>query len=142
MKSVFTIALIVTAALNAFAADTHDDKSLHGNWAMVNGEIGGQPMAEATAKTITMKLADGKYDVSVGGAPDKGTYEVDSSSKPKGMIIKGTEGPNKGRTIPAIYEVKEKILRICYDLSGARKPAEFKSLPGTRLYLATYQRKE
>ena len=83
-----------------------------------------------------------KYEVSVGGKPDKGTYTLDSTCKPKGMSITGTEGPNQGKTFPAIYELKGDTLRICYDLSGAKRPTEFKSTAGTRLYLVTYSRKQ
>ena len=99
-------------------------------------------MADAILKTISLKLGDGTYEVSVGGKPDNGTFEVDASTTPKGMVIRGTDGPNKGKTFPAIYEVEGKTLRICYDLSGAKRPTEFKSVAGTRLYLVTYQRKE
>lgn len=56
------------------------------------------------------------------------------------MTIVGTEGPNIGKTIPAIYEFNGDTLRICYDLSGQRRPAEFQSITGTRLYLVTHRR--
>src|SRR5580765_2426261 len=88
-------------------------------------------------KTISMKLADGTYDVSAAGEPDKGTYEINSSAKPKAITVHGTEGPNKGKTFPAIYEREGETLRICYDLSGGKRPAEFKSVEGTKLYLVT-----
>jgi uncharacterized protein (TIGR03067 family) len=58
------------------------------------------------------------------------------------MIITGTEGPNHGKTFPAIYELKGGTLRICYDLSGAKRPTEFKTSAGTQLYLVTYNRKK
>jgi len=74
--------------------------------------------------------------------PDRGTYALDLTVRPKGMTITGTAGPIKGRTIPCIYELHDGTLRICYDLSGAKRPMEFKSLPGTRLYLVTYTRKK
>jgi len=99
-------------------------------------------MAEAVLKIISLRLDDGKYEVFVGDRPDKGTYTLDSTSKPKGMTITGTEGPNQGKTFPAIYELKGDTLRICYDLSGAKRPTEFKSVVGTKLYLVTYNRKK
>ena len=71
-----------------------------------------------------------------------GTYTIDADSKPKSMTITGTEGPNHGKTFPAIYELKGDTLRICYDLSGAKRPTEFKSVAGTKLYLVTYSRKK
>ena len=58
------------------------------------------------------------------------------------MIIVGIDGPNKGRTFPAIYELTEDTLRICYDLSGAKRPTDFKAPAGTKLYLVTYLRKQ
>ncbi len=33
-------------------------------------------------------------------------------------------------------------MRICYDLSGAEFPKEFKAPKGTRLYLAGYRRQK
>ena len=78
----------------------------------------------------------------VGDAPDRGTYTIDSTTKPKSMTITGPEGPNHGKIFPAIYELKGGTLRICYDLSGAKRPTEFKSIAGTKLYLVTYNRQK
>jgi len=58
------------------------------------------------------------------------------------MTITDTAGPNQGKTFPAIYELKGDTLRICYDLSGAKRPTEFKTVAGTQLYLVTYTRVE
>src|SRR5262249_33232564 len=105
------------------------------------GGVGGQPMAEAVLKSISMKLTEGKYEVLVGEQPAKGTYMLDAGTKPKSITVTGTDGPNNGKTFPAIYELKGDTLRICYDLSGKARPVEFKSAAGTKLYLVTYQRK-
>ena len=143
MKHILWVGLTVAASLTAFAADPPDDaKAVQGSWTPTKADLGGQPMTEAVLKSISLKLNNGKYEVSVGGAPDKGIYRLDSTSNPKSMTITGTEGPNKGKTFPAIYELKGDTLRICYDLSGAKRPAEFKSIAGTRLYLVTYNRKK
>jgi uncharacterized protein (TIGR03067 family) len=93
-------------------------------------------------KIISLKLDNGRYEVFVGDKPDRGTYTVDSTTQPMGMTITGTEGPNNGKTFPAIFELKGDTLRICYDLSGAKRPTEFKSIAGTQLYLVTYNRKK
>ncbi len=143
MKHILYIGLTVAASLTAFAADPPDDaKALQGSWTPTKADLGGQPMTEAVLKSISLKLGNGKYEVSVGGQRDKGTYTLDSTSKPKSMTITGTEGPNHGRIFPAIYELKGDTLRICYDLSGAKRPTEFKSIAGTQLYLVTYSRKK
>ena len=136
------ICLTVGASLNVFAADSPDDgKAVQGKWKPTKAELAGQPMADAVLKVISLKLDNGKYEVFVGDEPDRGTYTVDSTTQPKSMTVTGTDGVNRGKTFPAIYELKGDTLRICYDLSGAKRPTEFKSTAGTKLYLVTYNRK-
>ena len=142
MKHIFCIGLAVVALLSAIAAESPDDaKAVQGNWTPVQAELAGQPMADDVLRSISLKLENGKYEVFVGDKPDKGTYTIDSTTKPKSMTITGAEGPNNGKTYPAIYELNGDTLRICYDLSGAKRPAEFKTSAGTKLYLVTYNRK-
>ena len=142
MKYISLIGLALVASLTAVTAADSDAKAIQGNWKPVTAELAGQPMAETVLQTISMKLEKGKYEVIAGGNPDRGTYALETSTKPKGMTVTGTDGPNQGKTFPCIYELKGDTLRICYDLSGAKRPTEFKSLPGTKLYLVTYARKK
>jgi uncharacterized protein (TIGR03067 family) len=143
MRTIICIGLAVAISLGAFAADSPDDaRAIQGNWKPVKAELAGQPMPDAVLKTISLQLDNGKYEVFVGSEPDRGTYTLDSDSKPKGMSITGTEGPNRGKTFPAIYELNGDTLCICYDLSGAKRPTEFKTSAGTQLYLVTYHRKQ
>ena len=143
MKYLLCICLAVSASLSAFTANSAGDaKAVQGNWKPVKAELAGQPMTEAVLKSISLKLDSGKYEVFVGDAPDRGTYTIDPATKPKSMTITGTEGPNKGKTFPAIYQLNGDTLRICYDLSGAKRPTEFQSVAGTKLYLVTYNRKK
>ena len=143
MKHLLCICLALGTSLTAFAADAPDDaKTVQGNWKPAKAELAGQPMDDAVLKSISLKLDNGKYEVFVGEQPDRGTYTLDSTTKPKSITVTGTEGPNKGKTFPAIYELKGDTLRICYDLSGKERPTEFKSIAGTKLYLVTYNRKK
>jgi uncharacterized protein (TIGR03067 family) len=140
MKTILCIGLLVLGVLVSMAADSPDVRSIEGNWTPDKAELAGQPMPEAVLKTISLKLRDGSYEVSVAGHPDNGTYRLDSDAKPKSITITGTEGPNKGKTFPSIYKLQGDTLLICYDLSGKQRPTEFKTLPGTKLYLVTYKR--
>jgi uncharacterized protein (TIGR03067 family) len=101
-------------------------------------------MAAEVLKTITLKLNKGDYEVTVTGEAesDTGTWTLDAAARPKGMKIAGLKGPNAGKTFPAIYDLKGDTLCICYDLSGANRPAEFKTSAGTKLFLVTYNRKK
>ncbi len=141
MKYILCFYLTVAASMIALAVGSPDDaKAVQGNWKPVKAELGGQPMPDAVLKTISLKLDSGKYEVFVEQHPDRGTYTVDSTTKPRSMSVTGTEGPNIGKTFPAIYELKGDTMRICYDLSGAKRPTEFKTVAGTKLYLVTYNR--
>jgi uncharacterized protein (TIGR03067 family) len=67
---------------------------------------------------------------------------LNPKAKPKELDIVGTDGPNKGKTILAIYEQDGDTLRICYDLSGKGRPTEFKTKEGTQSFLVTYVREK
>ncbi len=143
MKSILILAFAASVSMTTLAAGPADDaKALQGTWIPAVAELAGKPVPDAVLKTISLRLDNGKYYVLVAGEPDNGTYTLDTSSQPRGMTITGTEGPNRGQTFPAIYELNGDTLRICYDLSGAKRPADFKTVAGTKLYLVTYNRKK
>jgi uncharacterized protein (TIGR03067 family) len=133
----------------AFAAEetaehktSGDQQALQGEWIPIKAELAGKPMPDAIVKTISLKLIKNEYEVLVAGKPDKGTWTIDPATKPKSMKIIGVKGPSKGKTFPAIYELAGDTLRVCYDLSGAKSPTEFKTKADTKLYLVTYKRKK
>lgn len=148
MKSVLSICVVVafisTTLANKSSAEktVADQQALQGDWIPIKAELAGQPFPDAVLKTISLKLTKNEYDVLVAGKPDKGTWSIEPAAKPKGMKVVGVKGPNAGKTFPAIYELSGDTLRICYDLSGAKRPADFKTKPGTKLYLVTYKRKK
>ena len=137
---VIAASILVVAA---FAADVPDDaKGIQGMWIPTKAELAGEPVPDTVLKKISLKLDDGNYLATVAGKPDKGTYLLDPASNPKRITVKGTEGPNKGKTFPAIYDLHGDTLRICYDLSESNRPTEFTTATGTKLYLVTYKRKD
>ena len=141
MKRMLTLSVVLLMTLAVFAAGPTDD-ALQGTWSPTQAELAGKPMPDAVLKTISLTLDNGKYTAFVGDEPDKGTYTIDPTSNPRSMSVTGTEGPNQGKTFPAIYELNGDTLRICYDLSGEKRPTEFKTVAGTKLYLVTYHRKK
>ena len=144
MKSILCISLIAFSTLTSSAADDSAEvKALQGSWIPAKAELGAQPLPEDVLKKITLTLTNHDYVVTITGEQsDYGTWTIDTSAKPKAMTIVGTKGPNTGKTFPCIYELKGDNLRICYDLSGAKRPTEFKTEAGTKLYLVTYNRQK
>lgn len=122
-------------------AEDHKDevKKLNGEWSMASMEIMGKAAPEAGFKNTRLINKDGEYHVKA-ESDDKGTVSVDATKTPKQMTIKGTEGPNKGKTLLAIYELSGDELKVCYDLSGKEFPKEFKSEAGKLLMYAVYKK--
>ena len=141
--SILLSALLLAAVTTTLAENKPDDaKAIQGTWLPVKAELSGKPMpAEFLKKIVSLKLDTGKYEVKAESL-DKGTYTMDAAAKPKVIDITGTEGPNVGKKIPAIYELDGDTLRICYNLGGDSHPAEFKSPAGSKIFLVTYQRKK
>jgi uncharacterized protein (TIGR03067 family) len=136
------LALVLAFPPAARSGDAKDGDALQGTWLPSTAELAGKPFPDEARKSIKLVVKDHKYTVTVGKAVDRGTVKLNPSAKPKEMDIIGTDGPNKGKTILAIYERDGDTLRICYDLSGKGRPAEFKTREGTQLFLVTYRREK
>jgi uncharacterized protein (TIGR03067 family) len=140
LKPFVVLTLVLSFALAARSGDAKDGDTLQGTWLPATAELAGKPFPDEARKTIKLVVKDGKYTVTLGKVVDKGTVKLNPAAKPKAMDITGTDGPNKGKTILAIYERDGDTLRVCYDLSGKNRPTAFKTREGTQLFLVTYKR--
>ena len=137
-KQFVAFALVVSCAPAAWS-DNAKENVLDGTWLPSTAEFGGKPFPEEVRKSIRLEIKGDLYTVTVGKQPDRGTCKLNPSAMPKSLDITGTEGPNKGKTILAIYERKGDTLRVCYDLTGKSRPKEFKTKVGTQLFLVEYK---
>jgi uncharacterized protein (TIGR03067 family) len=139
-----TVEIIMSASLHAGVDATQQSsdelKRLEGTWSMQEGELGGTRLPEQATKAIRLVLAGNRYTVTTSEGADEGNVRLVPDEKPSAMDIAGTKGPNQGKTFPAIYELKDDTLKICYDLAGKQRPKTFETKAGTQLFLATYRR--
>jgi len=142
LKPIVVLGLVLSFSLAARSGDAKDSDAIQGTWLPSTAELGGKMFPDEVRKTIKLVVKDDKYTVTVGKAVDQGTVKLNPTAKPKEIDITGTGGPNKGKTIPAIYERDGDTLRVCYDLSGKSRPTEFKTKEGTQRFLVTYKRKK
>jgi uncharacterized protein (TIGR03067 family) len=117
-----------------------DTKEIEGTWVAVDAEQSGQKLPENVFKTIQLVLTADSYTVTVAGRLDKGTIKLMPNETPKAMDITGVEGPNKDKTILAIYELSGDTLKVCYALEGQKRPTELKSTPENKYFLVQYKR--
>jgi uncharacterized protein (TIGR03067 family) len=148
MKHQFCMAVLVCLGFGLFAPGDdvsnakEDSKKMQGTWIPATAELGGKLLPDEVLKAMKLVLADGKYTVTTAEQMDEGTVQLDTSKEPRAMDIVGTKGPNKDKKFPAIYELTDDTLRICYDLSGKARPKEFKTKADTQLFLVEYKRQK
>jgi uncharacterized protein (TIGR03067 family) len=145
MIRLLLVVLTVVLSLGSFVYSDEGKEAkdtMEGTWLPSSAEMAGKKFPDEILKTMKLVIKDDKYTVTVGKNTDKGTVKLDPSAKPKALDIKGTDGPNKGKTILAIYEHSGDTLRVCYDLGGKNRPTEFKTKPDTNLFLVTYKREK
>jgi uncharacterized protein (TIGR03067 family) len=138
------IAVTVCVAMVLWGAAAYGEdaakerKLLQGAWQPTAAELSETPFEAAVLKSMKLVIAGDQYTVTAGKSIDKGRLKINPAATPKSMDIIGIDGPNKGKTFLAIYELDGDTLRICYDLTGKARPTEFKTSQGE--FLATYQR--
>ncbi|NND95781.1 MAG: TIGR03067 domain-containing protein [Pirellulaceae bacterium] len=125
--------------------DTVNEFQHDGIWKPKGAILAGVFLPPPSLEAITLKIKKNRYEVVVEGEDhsDKGTFTLDKSTTPKRMTIQSESGPNKGKTILAIYEIKNAdAMRVCYDLSGKEFPTEFKAPKNTERYVVGYRRQK
>lgn len=115
---------------------------IEGTWVPVTAELAGSTLPAETLKSWKLILKSDSYSFKNGPETDLGTLKFDTTKSPPEIDIVGTDGPNKGKTILAIYELAKDTLKVCYDLGGKSRPMEFVSKSGTQLLLVTYTREK
>jgi uncharacterized protein (TIGR03067 family) len=143
------LSLIITAGL-LVAADGKQKADLVGSWDLVSSAVdGGKPSRNADFKTVLI-ISDDKYILHVAPAKSRdsdnpgsrmeSTYKVDPTGSPATLDIKPLTGPDKGKTIRAIYLVDKDELKICQATQADKdRPSEFASKRG--LLLQTFKRR-
>jgi uncharacterized protein (TIGR03067 family) len=119
-----------------------DGQLMEGTWLPVEAELAGAKFPDEILKTMKLTMKEDQYTVTVGGKIDRGTFKLESTANPRSIDITGTDGPNRGKTLLAIYEISDDTLRVCYDLAGKKRPAEFKTEKETKQYLVKYKREK
>src|SRR5262249_37225410 len=116
------------------------DKDMKGTWVPDDGMMAGQKLPDNFLNSTKLLLNDGKYNVVVGEEKEEGTYKVDASKTPLVIDIEPQIGPNKGKKIPAIIEIKGDTMKVAYNMAGADRPKDFTSTAENKFIVITYKR--
>jgi uncharacterized protein (TIGR03067 family) len=143
LLSFCALALCLSPITRADEKADADLKAMVGKWKVEKAEYDGK---DITAFFTTLKFgihAGGKYTVDFGKEKDEGTFTVDPSKSPKEVDVKSEAGPNKGKTIKAIYKIDGDTMTVCYEHdTNEPRPTKFESKAKTTHLLITYKREK
>jgi uncharacterized protein (TIGR03067 family) len=130
--------LLLLAALFLFGCQSMPKKTsaIEGEWAFASATLGGKDLPLAVFGNSHLNLVAGHYEFQ----KDVGDYVILPGSDPAATDVVGRQGPNAGKTIPAIYRLDGDSLTICYDLSSKARPSAFQSDTGSQIFLVKYVR--
>ena len=125
------------------AKATTNEARLNGVWVVVSTEANGTAKPADEAVGLSLKLAGATYSVNTKAQQiDRGTFTADAGKSPKQMDIHAEIGPYVGRTLTAIYELKDDSLQICYAIRSAERPTTFATATNSGRLLIKYKRQK
>jgi uncharacterized protein (TIGR03067 family) len=124
MLGVLAIGLLVAA--DDKKADDVKDK-LKGTWDVVSMEVvGGPKLPDEAVKGQTLTFEGDKMTHEEKGKKEPATFKiVDATKKPLELDMTPTEGPDKGKAVKMILELKDDMLKIAGKRPGEDRPKGF-----------------
>ncbi|HVS40312.1 MAG TPA: TIGR03067 domain-containing protein [Gemmataceae bacterium] len=132
-------ALVLLPALLRADDPPKGDKDLDGTWEMASIMQNGKDALTPPDKML-VTIKGGTVTVKIGDETHTATISVDASKTPKTLDLTFGDGPNKGKTAKAVYEIKGDELKICHGEPDAERPKELAAKEGSDLTLATLKR--
>lgn len=123
---------LVAALLGLGGIALADDKplaELEGSYTATSLTRDGKAEPDTVVSTVSLKIAADEMTFTVKGKMFPSKIKVDPKAKPATIDIAPTDGPEKGRTFPGIYQVEKGGLVLAFTESGDR-PADFKGADG------------
>jgi uncharacterized protein (TIGR03067 family) len=116
-------------------------EAFKGTWKFASFEMEGQDVLAQSLKARLVLDGD-RFTLKQGDMVYGGTFKVDVTSTPKRIDATFTKGPDKGKTMLGIYELKGDTYKVCFDVNGKNRPSEFASTPGSGHVLQVLKREE
>jgi uncharacterized protein (TIGR03067 family) len=142
------VALFCAVGFAASGAPADDKADLakevqkfQGAWTFESSEAGGQALPADALKGLVLTFEGDRHTVKKGDdVIQAGAQKLDPSKSPKAIDVTMTEGPSKGMVLLGIYEIDGDTLKVCFDLTGKKRPTEFKSPPGSENFVNVHKR--
>ena len=115
---------------------------LEGAWVPIAASVSGKELVVAELRVKYLVLDGHDYSIidRSNQIVDRGEYLVSDSATPRTIDIVGRDGPNAGRSMLAIFELKGDQLTVCYELDGKGRPENMQVDEDQLLLSITYER--
>ncbi len=145
MKS-FSIAAVMILLLGFSGPVSAQLPGIDGEWTLKEGMMSGQDVPEDILSTMRLSIKQGTFDAKSGESMSKGKVmeakvmdddAASGTSSSNRIVFKIAEGSDAGREVKAIWELKNRNLKIAYS-QGDDYPTEFVSTADNRNLVLTY----
>ncbi len=131
MRRISLAVVVLLAGLGVAADDKGDLDKLQGTWVRASIERDGKPSPADELKNSRLTLKGDKYTLDDGKEKRTGTFKLDATKTPKTLDIISDAGPNKGKTLKAIYKIEGDTFTYCVAPPDKDRPTEFSGKEGT-----------
>ncbi len=142
MKSLSMLLLLnMLLMINSGAAAQPAAEKLQGVWTTTAAEHNGQPDEFVKGDTITIQ--SNSFVIKGKEGTMKGTLKLGAGQKLLTADFVHSDGPFKGKTALAIYEVNGDECKFCFAPPGAKdRPSELAAKAGSQNFLVTLKREK
>jgi uncharacterized protein (TIGR03067 family) len=148
MRSPCVCLLVCLVAFSPLAGQPNQPKKeldpFQGTWLIEELEYNGADFKNKVKISFVIKgdVMSIEGDGAVKKDYAKMTFKLDSSTTPKCLDLKVTDGGQLDVTMEGIYELKGDELRLCLKVFGQDRPTEFKSAEGSSIALLKLKRQK
>ena len=116
-------------------------KKLTGKWVPTEATYNGEAVSRDRLDNALLTIDGQNYTSKYGERTSEGTITIDETKAPMTMDMLRKRSNGETQTIPAILELKDDTLRICYAFGdNPTRPGEFKSEADSGRLVVTYKK--
>jgi len=119
------------AAWPALARHVADLRALEGEWTFVSLEIDGTAMPAGVLAASRLLIDGDRFRTESPEAIYDGVFTIDVEASPNRIDLEFVEGPEAGNWSYGLYDLDGDDLTLCLGLTGAARPSEFITTPGS-----------
>lgn len=114
--------------------------ALEGTWVFVTLQLEGNAIPGEALTHSKLVINGDRFNTLSPEADYLGVFDIDVEATPTTIDIDFIEGPEAGNSSYGIFRLEKNELTICLGLTGASRPEDFVSRPGTGHALETLRR--